>query len=141
MTNISGKRQILIVQNMIPHYRKPLYNELSKYYDVTVMHSGSNSCRHGDNYKEIITPFRKFGSFYVQSGLLREIQTGKYDVVIVMFDIRWVANVFAALLKRNSRFIYWGHRYSNNPLINIARDVLMRKAPSRNYSLPFCRHT
>ena len=35
--------KILIIQNTILHYRKPLYNALSLYYDVTVLHSGKAS--------------------------------------------------------------------------------------------------
>jgi len=33
-------KNILIIQNEIPHYRIALYNELSKAYNVTVLHSG-----------------------------------------------------------------------------------------------------
>ena len=32
-------KRILILQNTILHYRKPLYNKLAEQYDVTVLHS------------------------------------------------------------------------------------------------------
>lgn len=119
-------RNILILQNLIPHYRKPVYNELAKYYDVTILHSGSKSIGDTRTYKEIITPVKQLGSFFLQSGVIKEMRNGDYDVVIVMFDIRWVANIIAIFLRRNRRFLYWGHRYSKNRLGNKIRDILMR---------------
>lgn len=121
------KEKLLIIQNIIPHYRKPVYNELSKYYSVTVMHSGRKSQTMKDSYTEIIVPSKRFGPFVFQYGVLNEIQNENYQAVIVMFDIRWIANVFAVFCKR-SRFLYWGHRYSRNILTNKIRDVLMKKA-------------
>jgi len=118
-------RDILIVQNRIPHYRKPLYNELSEYYDVTVLHSGKTSVGADDRYKEIITSVKTLSAVRLQSGVLKELRDSDYYAVIVMFDIRWVANVMAVFLRRKARFLYWGHRYSNSRLGNRIRDVLM----------------
>ncbi len=119
-------KKILILQNTILHYRKPLYNELSRYYDVTILHSGDKSVGIDDNYKEIITSVKKVGPFFLQSGVLKAVRSGDYDVVVAMFDIRWVSNIIAVFLKSNSRFLYWGHRYSKNRLCNKIRDLLMR---------------
>ena len=33
-------KKVVIIQNIIPHYRIALYNELSKYYNIIVIHSG-----------------------------------------------------------------------------------------------------
>jgi len=119
-------KKVLILQNKILHYRKPLYNELSKHYDVTILHSGDKSAGVNDDYKEIITPVKKVGPFFLQSGVLKAVRSGGYDVVIAMFDIHWVANIIAIFLRPNSRFLYWGHRYSKNHLANKLRDLLMR---------------
>ncbi len=119
-------KKILIIQDMIRDYRKPVYNELSKYYDITVLHTGKISVSNNDNYKERITSVRKFGPFYLHSSVLSEIKTGQYDVVIAMFDIRWPANIIAVFSKSNTRFLYWGHRYSKNWPANRFRDFLMR---------------
>lgn len=121
-------KKVLFIQNWIRHYRKPVYNELSKHYDVTILHSGSNPVGIDDRYKVIITPVRELGPFFFQSGVLTEMRNGDYDAVIVMFDIRWVANIISVFLRKNTRFLYWGHRYSKNRLGNKLRDILMRRA-------------
>jgi len=119
-------KKILIVQNKILHYRKPLYNELSKYYDVTILHSGDKSIKINDNYKEIITSVKKVGSFFWQSGVLKAVQSNDYDIIIVMFDLHWVCNIIAVFLRSNSRFLYWGHRYNKNRLRNKIRNLLIQ---------------
>lgn len=121
-------KTILIIQNKIPHYRKSLYNELSKHYDVTILHSGGKSVGKDDKYKEIVTPLRRMGPFVLQSGVLREMRTGQYDAVVVMCDLHWIANIMAVLFKKTTRFLYWGHRYSKNRLANRVREIIMRMA-------------
>lgn len=118
--------KVLIIQDDIRHYRKPVYNELSKCFDVTVLHGGSKSVSDDDMYAEILASVKRIGPFFWQSGVLRAVRKGDYDVVIVMFDIHWVANIMAVFLKKNTRFLYWGHRYSRNLLGNRMRDILMR---------------
>ena len=119
-------KKILIVQNMVLHYRKPVYNELSQHYEVTIQHSGSKSVGDDDKYKELIVPVKRTGPFFLQSGVLTEMRTGQYDVVIAMFDIRWLANIIAVFFRKGSRFIYWGHRYSKFRFVNKLRDTLIR---------------
>lgn len=121
-------KKILIIQNQILHYRKPVYNELANNYEVTVLHSGEASVNINDNYKEIITKVFKIGPFYFQQGIVNEIKNNTYDVIISMFDIRWIMNVIALYLKQNSKYLYWGHRYGHNKLINIFRNYLMKKS-------------
>lgn len=123
-------KRILFLQNSILHYRRPVYNELSKYYDVTVLHSGGGTVGTDDTYREIIVPSKKFGAFYFQSGVLKTIGKGDYDAVIAMFDIHWICNIVAGLVRSNCRFIYWGHRYSKSRLGNRLRDLLMRSSDS-----------
>ena len=45
-------KKVLILQNYVPHYRKPVYNELGMKYDVTILHSGNKSVTENDCYKE-----------------------------------------------------------------------------------------
>jgi len=119
-------KKLLIIQGGIPHYRKPVYNELSRHYDVTVLHIGGKSVDVDDTYNEIIAPMKRFGPFFLQSGVMKVMRNGDYDAVIAMFDIRWVANIIAVFLRKKSRFLYWGHRYGKNYLTNRLRDLLMR---------------
>lgn len=120
------KKRILILQNVVFHYRKPVFNMLAEQYDVTVLHSGKRSVGAGDRYREIITKVRKLGPFYIQAGVLAAVRDPAYDVVVAMFDLRWLANIAARGLASGKRFLYWGHRYSKSALVNIAREFLMR---------------
>lgn len=52
-------KKVLILQNTILHYRKALYNELSKNYDVTILHSGKVSKNQDDYYNEIVCKNKK----------------------------------------------------------------------------------
>ena len=85
-------KKILIVQNTILQYRKPVYKDLSRDYDVTIQHSGDRSVNENDKYRELISPAHRMGPFFVQADVLSEIRKGRYDVVIVMFDLRWLAS-------------------------------------------------
>lgn len=121
-------KKVLFIQNQIPPYRKPLYNELSKFYDVTVIHSGSSTVNTSDLYKEIITKAHKISRFYYQKGVIRRFRSKEYEVIISMFDLGWVMNNLGIFLTRGAKFLLWGHRYSKNKVSNRLRDFLMRKS-------------
>lgn len=123
-------KKLLILQNFILPYRKPVYNGLALDYDVTVLHSGMLTANSEDAYKEISIPARRIGPFFIQNGVFREISYGKYDVIIAMFDLHWPAYVLPLFKsrKRCGRWIFWGHRYSRRSVVNYARDWLMKKA-------------
>lgn len=121
-------KKVLILQNSIPHYRIPLYNELANTYKITVLHSGDPSGLDKNNYEEKIVTKKKIGPFYLQSAIFEEISKNHYDVVIVMFDIRWLFNITLSTLRRNFKLIYWGHRYSKNPIANKIRDFFLKRS-------------
>ena len=107
-------KNILILQNKILHYRKPLFNKLSDLYDITVLHSGLKTITPNDNYKEIVTKCWEIGPFFYQTRVLREIKKAKYDYVILMFDVRWIKNIIALLVYRKKKFILWGSWLTDN---------------------------
>jgi len=124
-------KRILILQNKILHYRKSFYNELAKYYDVTVLHSGSKSIEEKDSYKEIITSVKKLGPFFIQSGVIKEITNNKYDAVIVMFDLRWINNIIGIWLhNKNTKYIGWGAWLTDKMIANKIRVYLANKYDS-----------
>jgi len=121
-------KRVLILQNKILHYRKSLYNELSKYYDITVLHSGSVSVSNDDLYHEIVTKSKKIGPFILQSNVLKEVKSDKYDIVISMFDLRWINNILAMYMhNKNIKFIWWGAWFTNNFIANKIRLYLASK--------------
>lgn len=119
-------KKVLILQPKILHYRKALYSALSEHYDLTVLHSGKAVVTDDDCYRELIVPVRKVGPFFLQSGVLKEIRSGQYAVVVAMFDLRWFMNIVGAFLSGNTRYLYWGQIYTTNRLANFFRDRLMR---------------
>lgn len=123
------KKKVLIVYNYILHYRKPFFNELSKRYDVTVLHSGVKSIGRSDTYEEIITPVKKLGPFYLQSGVLQEMSNEKYDIVISLFDVRWVNILFHMLFRKSDAFhILWGAWVTNSSIANKMRGYFLKKS-------------
>lgn len=115
------QKKILIEYNYILHYRKPLFNILSSYYDVTVLHSGEKSVLDCDKYKEIITPVKKIGSFYYQQGILNEIRR-EYDIIIILFDIRWINSLICMPFHhKKAKTILWGAWITKNLIANKIR--------------------
>ena len=120
---------ILVLQNKILHYRKAFYNELSKYHNITVLHSGDSIVDNQDLFDEIIVNVIKIGPFYIQKNALNEVVSGKYDAIIAMYDVRWLSNIYAMFAAdwNKINFIWWGVYFTNNKIANIIRKLISRK--------------
>lgn len=128
-------KRILILQNKILHYRKPLYNKLAEKHNVTVLHSGKESISTEDKYKEIIAPLKIISKLYIQKGVRKEIYSNNYDVVIAMMDIQWVNNVIASFTHPSTiKFIWWGIIASKNKKANKLRGLFLRNKPTIFYT-------
>ena len=123
-------KKLLILQNLILPYRKPVYNGLARDYDVTILHSGTPTVEPEDTYKEILVPVRRLGPFFIQNGVFRKISSGKYDAIIAMFDLRWPAYILPVFRSRRryGKWIFWGIGYSRRHAVNYVRDWLMKKS-------------
>lgn len=122
-------KKILIQYNYILHYRKAFFNELAKYYDVTILHSGEKSITDEDKYKEIIVPVKKIGPFYFQSDVISEVRKDCYDICIALFDVRWINTVFSIYFKnKNTKFIWWGAWITKSSIANFIRLHFTKKA-------------
>lgn len=127
-------KNILIIQNIIPHYREKLYDELSKNYSVTVLHSGKKVSNSNIRIKELIVKKYKLGPFYWQNGVIKEVRSNNYDIIIAMFDIRWITNLFAMYQNNKSiQFIWWGPWLTNRPIIDYIKIIISKK----NYPIIF----
>jgi glycosyltransferase involved in cell wall biosynthesis len=122
-------KSVLILQGDISEYRVPVFEALAETYNVTVLHSGNLLSGQSRTFSELCVPKRKFASFFLQSiSQIRRI-SAQYDVVISMFDLRWPAYILPFIGPRKKiKWILWGHRYSNNRLANLARDLIMARA-------------
>ncbi|WP_169777290.1 glycosyltransferase family 4 protein [Campylobacter mucosalis] len=122
-------KKILIQYNYILHYRKAFFNELAKYYEVTVLHSGKKSVTQKDLYKEIIVPVKKIGPFYFQKYVVSEVKKNLYDIHIALFDVRWINTVMSIYFKnKRSKFIWWGAWLTKSFVANKIRLFFTKKA-------------
>jgi glycosyltransferase involved in cell wall biosynthesis len=101
--------KLLIFQNALPHYRIDFYNELSKRYEVYVVHSGVPTDSKKINFKEIVIKKIKFGSFSFQKGIFKVVERISPDKIISMFDITHPSPFILLLFKKYRKiFIWWG---------------------------------
>ena len=100
---------ILFIQGKLPHYRKGFFNEMAKHDDIVVVHSGVSNVCDSDKFRECILPLANIRPFKLQKGLFEFIKQEKPDVIIAMFDIRWIYSVILMYLSRsNIKWIWWG---------------------------------
>ncbi len=120
-------KSILIIQDMLSHYRKEVYNRLASQYKITILHSGKSTITESDLYSEIIVSTKKIGMFKWQKGVDKAIKSGEYDVVIAMFDLHWLTSLLAIRYRKNVKFIWWGHRYEHNQVENTLKNKVKHK--------------
>ena len=91
--------KVLIIQNVLPHYRIGLYNKLSLKNEITIFHSGIRVSNSKIDFKQVVVKKKKIGSFYFQFELLNEIKNN-YDAIISMLDIKWPLNYIISFLTK-----------------------------------------
>ena len=89
-------KKILIVQSTLSSYREKLFQDLSKFFDVTILFS-KKTYNENSSYKTILSKEHKILGLRFQSKVLKEIDSGDYDVVILMFDLHWINNIIGVL--------------------------------------------
>ncbi len=127
-------KSVLILQNKILHYRKGLYNELSKNYNITVIHSGNKSVLDTDTYNEIIVKQYNIFGFIIQNKILKEVLKSEYYKIIVMADLHFINNILAYFIVSNKRFIWWGPWLTNKIIIDHLKLFFSRKSTTIFYS-------
>jgi len=127
---MAPRPSVVILQGVLADYRRPLFNALSRSYDVTVVHAGPAASQPQDLFREVVIPATRVGPFRLQSLSRVWAQVASHDVVIAMFDLGWPA-YWSLLFRRRDRrpgLVLHGHRYSGRPAADRARNFLMRKA-------------
>lgn len=98
--------KVLIIQNKILHYRIPLYQGISEFCELSIAHSGKKVGSNG-KFKEHILETKSLFGFKWQKGVKKLAK--RYDVIIAMFDIRWLSTLNLLLRKTSNQKIYlWG---------------------------------
>lgn len=123
---VSPKKRILIVQGLLPHYRKEVFNKLAEKFNITVLHSGPKTASIDDKYAELTCPTVSLWKFKLQIGVLKYIFKKEFDAVILMFDLWWILSLLPLILPKRIPILLWGHRYSKNELINWLKDVFLK---------------
>jgi glycosyltransferase involved in cell wall biosynthesis len=100
---------IIIIQGILPHYRRDVFNEMCKHDDLLVVHSGVSNKQDQDKFREFVLPLGKIGPFRIQKGLFKLIKQENPHTVIAMFDIRWIYSVILMYLSDSKiKWIWWG---------------------------------
>jgi len=112
-------KNLLILQGWLPFYRKPFFNELTKYYRVTVLHSGRPATNSGDFFSEIILPVIHFGSIRWQTGISKVVSYQQPDAIVAGDDLHYLAFAYARLLVGDSvPWAWWGVDENRNLLFS-----------------------
>lgn len=114
---MKNKNKILFVQPIIPHYRVPFFNELSKKYNLELF------AQHPKNQKYFF-PIRYAKNnrilkvFYWQSNLLN-INFKKYDLVIFNVNPKYISTIFALIICKFKSIKTIDYNHSRSSTSNI----------------------
>jgi glycosyltransferase involved in cell wall biosynthesis len=116
--------KVLIIQEIIPHYRIPLFNEIGNDDDIqlTIAHDGINKFNNSPDYCFDTLPYfnRKIWKFYDIKNI-RDI-VKQYDQIIILFDLRWLPTFIKILFySGKSKIYFWG--------IGVSSDKGIKKRP------------
>ena len=114
-----------MLQNKLLHYRIPFYELLGASVDLTVVHSGDYSALH-ERFTNKIVPSHKIGPFNLQLYCASEIESS--DVVIGMFDLRWltIMYIFLWCKFRNKKFVWWIGDRGSSKLVFYLKTLICR---------------
>lgn len=101
-------QNLTIIISKISHYRIPLFEKLSKFYDVNLVHSEKEYVLDKPNLKSIYVGETKILGFIIHNKELKKV-IKKADILICLFNIRNLSLIkYAFLFKRNFKLLYWG---------------------------------
>jgi glycosyltransferase involved in cell wall biosynthesis len=99
-------KKILIIQNTIPLYRVPVYNELAKRHNLTIIYS-YGEIQDDINFRAIKIELIKISRLFLHKKNIYKIAKN-YDVVIAMWALDWISIMSLILLPRKFKVILWG---------------------------------
>ncbi len=99
--------RLLIITNEIPHYRVPIYNEISKIYQTDIYTYGVK-IKVGDvNYKYFSLPSFRIGNFILFNKSIFKLSQ-KYDIVLLYMDFHCPQLALLSLFrKRKFALVNW----------------------------------
>ncbi len=135
----TNSRRVCIVQQVLPHYRVPVFDLLGRQPGISLTVScaaegmGSLETVAGTDHFEVRhRPIRRIGPFLYQSSMREMATSGEFDVVIFTWNRRilGLGATLRAARRRGVRTVLWGHGYSKNESWwrSTARNMLARHA-------------
>lgn len=115
--------KILLINNIYPHYRKDIWDELNKSQDFEIdfIYGKSNNGVYDLNgCNRLLTNYHFRNVLFWQSGVLSIILKNNYNIFIFNGESNCLSTWIAAILIRikNKKLIFWGHgMYGNEFLI------------------------
>ncbi len=117
-------KKLLVCQGYIPEYRRPVFNALGDYYNVTVLHAGKYQRNRNDAFIDVSVPSSLIGPFHVQKAISKFFSDA--DVILSMFDLRWPSILIQTMRAKKARRLVWGHRSSKRRVINFFRTLVAK---------------
>jgi len=136
---MKSKLNVTIIYKVFNHYRKPIFDELNRYFNLTVLHSLNETWVKSAkaNYSKFVNSF-SYGKKPTQVWLFVEnkILINKPHVIIHEFTPSLISLYTTFLISKilNIKFIIWGHGYNksvefnHNSLIMKVRFFFMKRS-------------
>lgn len=118
------KLKVIFLQNYFLHYRIDFYEELSKYFDIIVVHCGTEI---ETNIRQIICQRKKFLNISFMLGLNKIIYRENPDVIVSMFDLHYPQYIFTRVI-REKRTIFWGLDSGRSRYVDIIKKLIINKS-------------
>lgn len=116
---------VLIVQEKLPHYRVAFFNELSKKYCLTLVVTEASHEKY--NFDVIQLPVTEIWKFKFIRGLGSFLKERKFDVIIAVYDLRFLNLWISSIRMENRRkWIWWGVDLGRSRVANLTRKTLFK---------------
>jgi glycosyltransferase involved in cell wall biosynthesis len=121
-------KNLLILYGPLLHYRIPLFNELSKKYNLTVLSTEYSGDISNLKFELILKKPAKIWRFYIHFGLKKVLKKKSFDSCIVFLDIGYLSYLQLIFFPLNCKTITWGAWLTKSKLSNLLRLIAIKKA-------------
>lgn len=102
-----NKKKVLIIQVTVPHYRIPIFNELAKNVDLTVVYDNGSVPEDVNFATEKLEVINIKNKLWIhKKNMVRMAK--KYDVVISMLDPSYLTTRLLCKIRGKTKLILWG---------------------------------
>ena len=125
------KKRLVIIQERIPHYRRPIFNKLANKYCVKVIHSSPYKSNANDLFQTERVQLTKILGLRLQFGVLSVILRDLPYSVISTTNPRNLTNYFFMIfLIWKVKWVWWGLEKSKHKLVNLFyRFMIFSRSP------------